>query len=389
LGESELLLEGEDSLITASQSFIFSRSIVDKKWVEEIFIQSKSWCEDKKVNFLLGLPFGEDTFKILSQLDGNIDAKYWKKIKRYNLADKDIGKINWVLEKLLLYERPLAALDVASCVSYSSSPKVLLDCRLLADILQKIAFSPLGYKIKNTNQIQHRIYKTIEYIQEQKQLSEEEIRQIEWIYLPMLRFCSIKSKYLEKEILNNPEFFSQIVSFVFKGEKDKEDTDERLKQLRAKNALILLNLISKIPGQKEDCTVDAEKLREWVYKARAYLETMGRIEIGDYQIGKVLSNSPLGTDKIWPHESVRDLIEELQNPDIEEGLEVEKKNSREATTRFIFDGGKQERELTAKYDEQVKMIMLKWPRTSEILRSLKRAYELDASWHDSRADLIN
>ncbi len=379
--ESEIMdwLEGEDSLIDASQSFIFSCSIIDKKWVEKVFNQSKNWNEDKKVNFLLGLPFGEDAFNALSQLDRSIDEKYWKKIKRYNLADRDIEKINWVLEKLLLYERPLAALDVASRISYSSSSNVMLDCRLLVDTLRKIALNLLDYEITNNDQTRHRIYKTIEYIQKQRQLSEEDIRQIEWIYLPILRFSSIKPKCLEKEILSNPEFFSQIVSFVFKGKKDKEDTDEKLKQLLAEHGLILLNLISTIPGQNEDCTVDAEKLREWVHKAREYLETMGRMEIGDYQIGKVLSNSPLGTDNIWPHESVRDLIEELQNSDIEEGLEVEKKNSREATTRFIFDGGTQERELAAKYDDQVKLIRLKWPRTSEILRNLRRDYELDAS----------
>jgi len=391
--ESELLnwLESEDALKAASQSFILSCAIADRNWVKVVFDQSKNWSEDKIVNFLSGLPFNKDTFDILSQLDGKITEKYWREINSFNLVGRDLGKINWVLEQLLLYGRPIEALSVASNFFYDSNPSVSLDCRLLADILQKIAVNPGDYENKTISQVQNDILEAIEYVQKQKQLPEKEIIQIEWIYLPLLRLNSFKPKYLEEEILNNAEFFSLLVSFVFKSNKDKkekENVDEKTEKFRAKNALMLLNLVSSIPGQREDCTIDVEKLREWVHKARGHLELMGMMEVGDYQIGKVLSNSPTGSDNIWPHESVRDLIEELQNPDLENAIKIEKMNSRGATTRFVFDGGKQEKEIAEKYSVQAETIKLRWSRTSEVLRSLKRSYDSDASKYDSEVELI-
>ena len=66
----------------------------------------------------------------------------------------------------------------------------------------------------------------IEYIQEQEELTRDEIAQIEWLYLQTFRFEQVKPRYLEEEIINNPGFFAQLVMWIFRpdeGEREKED----------------------------------------------------------------------------------------------------------------------------------------------------------------------
>jgi hypothetical protein len=146
-------------------------------------------------------------------------------------------------------------------------------------------------------------------------------------------------------------------------------------------------MISEIPGQQQN-SINSEKLREWVYKARERLERLGILQIGDSHIGTILSNSPPGNDGIWPHEAVRDLIEELKNPVLEDAFKTGKWNLRGATTRLTFDGGKQERDLAKKYHDYAEKLTLQWPRTSEILRCLERSYEHGADIEDWDVDLL-
>lgn len=398
--ESELLdwLEtDESSLITASQSFVFWCAIVDESWVNLVSNQCSYRSKDWITNFLLGSPFRQYTFKILNQVDTEIATAYWRKVTHYYLIDNDLGLINWVVEQLLINGRPLNALD-ATCVFYGSRHDFSLDCNLLVNALKQIAFmgssnsEHLTTKIKQISDIQTRdrsILKAIEYIQEQGQLLKEEVANIEWIYLQLLKYNSlesIKPLYLEKEILDNPEFFVHILSLVF-NPNDEGELSATSKKTRADKVWLLLSMISGIPGQQEN-SVNSEKLREWVYKAREQLEKLKILRIGDGQIGTILSNSPLGNDGIWPHEAVRDLIEDLKSPVLEDAFETGKWNLRGGTTRFLFDGGKQERDLAKKYHYYAKKLTLQWPRTSEILRRLERSYERHGDREDWNAELF-
>ena len=89
---------------------------------------------------------------------------------------------------------------------------------------------------------------------------------------------------------------------------------------------------------------------------------------------------------MWPHEAVRDLIEELASQHIETGMEVEVRNSRGVTSRGMYDGGDQERSLADKYSQWAEATQARWPRTSAMLRRLAESYERDARRHDIDAE---
>ena len=390
--ENEILtwLESEeDGLLFVARSFVSACANIDKGWLKNVTEQSGSWSNDKFTNFLLGLPFSQDTFEVLCKAEIEIQKQYWEKVNYYFLHDKGREKGNWVVEQLFLNGRPLAAIDAAAHVLHGS-PKESLDCHLLGDVLKKIVVDPSDKEKISISNVRYDILKTIEYIQDQEELTRAEIAQIEWMYLRILRFESVKPRYLEEDIINNPAFFAQLVSWLFKpdkGEREVEDIDEESLKNRAENAWELLRTISVLPGRQDDGSVDSEKLREWVLRAREQLDLAGRKKIGDDQIGQILSKSSPGADGIWPHEAVRDLIEELQCRELEEAMGTGIRNSRGVTTRSPYEGGGQERELAKKYREQAQKIKLQWPRTSELLRRLERSYEREADWEDRGVEL--
>src|SRR5205807_1300536 len=99
----------------------------------------------------------------------------------------------------------------------------------------------------------------------------------------------------------------------------------------ARNAYSLLSEWRLLPGRRDDGSVDADELRAWVGDARARLREARRLRVGDIYIGKVLAASPPDTDGAWPCEAVRDVLEEVQSPQIESGMRTEIFNSLGAT----------------------------------------------------------
>ena len=84
--ESELMdwLESdEESLIIASQSFILWCAILDESWGNLVSNQYNYRNKDWIVNFLLGLPYGKNTFEILNRMYMEVTEVYSKKVNRY------------------------------------------------------------------------------------------------------------------------------------------------------------------------------------------------------------------------------------------------------------------------------------------------------------------
>lgn len=76
-------------------------------------------------------------------------------------------------------------------------------------------------------------------------------------------------------------------------------------------------------------------LRRWVRSARLAFVDSDRDDIGDEQVGRVLSASPEGSDGIWPAEPVRELIEMIGSTRIETGLHTGIVNTRGITSRGV------------------------------------------------------
>jgi hypothetical protein len=159
-----------------------------------------------------------------------------------------------------------------------------------------------------------------------------------------------------------------------------------LMNLSAESARELLNTLSALPGSNGD-VIDPQKLNKWVDRARELLETVGRPNVGDHQIGQYMARCPEGTDGIWPHEAVRNVVERIKSNDLEAGIAISKVNSRGLTWRSPYDGGKLERDLETKFANDAKQLALTYPRTAGILRNLANDFRWQAQHNDKEVEL--
>jgi hypothetical protein len=110
---------------------------------------------------------------------------------------------------------------------------------------------------------------------------------------------------------------------------------------------------------------------------------------GDERIGKLLSHAPQDIDGIWPHKSVRELLEEIDSKVLESGMHSGKFNQRGVTQRAPLEGGRQEREIAKTYRNWEKAVASKWPNTARLLKSLADTYESLAGVHDVSAEKLD
>lgn len=194
-------------------------------------------------------------------------------------------------------------------------------------------------------------------------------------------------KVLYTALANQPEFFVDLAKRVYRGKSETpREQDDHAAGL-ARQAWWILNGWTGFPGLTADGQIDSGVLVEWVKTARLLFSESDRADIGDELIGQTFAHASAGADDIWPPEPIRDLIEIVGSQELENGVRLGRFNSRGVTTRGAYEGGKQERDLAAKYGAWGQAVKTKAPRTARILRNLADDYDRDARREDIRADI--
>jgi hypothetical protein len=194
------------------------------------------------------------------------------------------------------------------------------------------------------------------------------------------------SDALYRALGRDSEDFVNMVSAIYRGEGESKRTLTESEKAFAHLSFSVLRAWPKLPGLRDDGTIDAQHLTEWVRTARLALSDTGRGSIGDEQIGQILAASPVGADGAWPAEPVREIIESIGNARIDTGVSIGKTNQRGVTSRDIFEGGEQERALEREYRDMAVTLGTRWPRTARILRGIADGYKAEARQNDARAE---
>ncbi|MCU4137456.1 MAG: Plasmid maintenance system antidote protein VapI [Thermodesulfobacteria bacterium] len=113
---------------------------------------------------------------------------------------------------------------------------------------------------------------------------------------------------------------------------------------------------------------------EWITYVREKCAHIGCLPFCNETIGKILSHSPIGKDGIWPHEAVREVIEEISSKEMERGIEISIYNQHGIVSKSLGEGGKQERELAEKYNQFAEALKFKYPRTAAMLKRIAEGY---------------
>lgn len=384
-------LDIDDKFGEFSKGFFITLSLNKYEEAKNIIIETKNWSSIKKAKFLLCMPLTTETLELVDSIPEEGRQHFWSNLNHYIVPDKQVELVSSIASKLLENNRPRAAIQALAQLFYRSQNLSELDSNLVANILMGIATNPSESNRISIQDVCHYILEAMEFLQDAGTISEKDICDIEWLYLIFFRYEAFLPHYLMKNVAENPSYFAQLVMWIYRRDDNKqdpiEDIAEELLIQRAKIAYRLLEKVSILPGQTGD-KINQSALEEWIKKARGSLEEAGRLDIGDFKIGEYLSTCPKGTDGIWPHESVRDIIKQVKSEKLERGIICGHRNSRGMTLRRLYDGGEKERSLAEKYASDVESIRFDWPRTADLLNSIAQSYEIEADANDISVEIM-
>jgi hypothetical protein len=363
------------------------------EWAAEVLANHADWGTETAGLFLRALPVSPEVWSLAASQGPDVEAAYWTAVHPFALPSEGEEALD-AAKKLLAVERPRAALHLFRQMTYRNDEAVPND--LLADALD-MAIRTADAPFDGTTV--HDIGELLDQL-DAAGYNPERLAQLEWAYLPLFRFDRRRSGVLHRELAQNPKFFVDMLSLVFRGRGEEPTELTRTEQNRASSAHTLLESWRTIPGQGDNGAIDAEALNAWVDEARRLLSKANRSEVGDQYIGRVLRYGPDpvvvpsdasdadGTPlRVWPAEVIRDVIERVESEDLETGFALEVYNSRGTTSRGMTDGGDQERVLVRTYRQYATQVGAMYPRTAALLKRIAESYLRDAERYDRDAAL--
>lgn len=379
-------LYDEESKITFVHSFIYRKSIKEGfDWVKVLFsdLQEKGYSHQALSNILIPINQNQELWDFISTLNEEIQNLYWQNVRPHFYHISDAEKVFGV-EMLLIHKRFFSAIDIAS-----HFPKVI-PTNLLAEMLRRAGTEESSETIRFKG---YEIERIFEEIDNREDIEKSTLIQLEWLYLPILDSYGTRRNpiNLEEELANNPDFFIDVLKWIYLPkdktllEEERKGISDEVIESRAKQSYHLLNSWKKIPGMKDDNSIDEVELKSWIDKVRELARGVSRLEVADMQIGKVLAQYPENIPE-WPQETIFKIIEEINSDSIKSNYSSALFNKRGSSSRGAFDGGDIEREKAAYFEKLEKDFKNKYPNVAEIFKRLCDGYLLDAKRMDDEAE---
>ncbi|MCK6613720.1 MAG: hypothetical protein L6Q47_05740 [Ignavibacteriaceae bacterium] len=379
-------LYDEKSLLGFVHNFIYRKSIAENfDWIKALFnkLQENEFSNRALSNILVPLDPNQRLWDFVDSLNEEIQKEYWQNVNPYYYGTTDSEKIIGI-ENLLKYKRYFSAIDIAS-----HFPKVI-PSNILAEMLIKAATEEASEPLKLAG---YEIAEVFKELNNRTDVEKETLIHLEWLYLAILTPYKEGGgvKYLEEELANNPEFFVEVLKCIYRPKDETIAEKERARipdveyKNRAEQAFRLLYAWKKIPGMKEDNTIDEAVLRGWIDKARILAEKASRLHNADVEIGRILAKDPEDVMQ-WPQEIILQIIEELNTDELKSGYSAEMYNKRGFSTRGAFEGGDIEREKAAYFEKLANDFKYKYPSVAEIFKQMQIGYLAEAKTRDEEAE---
>lgn len=361
-------------------------------WAAGLISRAKdeAWGEPALLTILRAIPFQRWTWEAVALLSAEIQDIYWRQAPMLWMSD-DSDDVAYVIRKLISVGRARHALPLAG-----RSKQIHLPSELLVEVLLEAAQQPFKSN-GDTNEAtmyRHYVAETLLLLDERDDVSMDAFVALEWTYLPVLEHSRRPAKVLLRALSEQPALFIDLLRAVFKASEESgvievQPEDPERARTTARQAYRLLELWDRLPGTRDDGSIDGEVLEMWIKEARSLAKMAGRERHADRQIGTMLSGSLVGSDGNWPAEAVRDVIELFRSKPMIEGFLIGKGNRRGVTRRSPRDGGSLERQEAAKYRNWAKSIAYEHPYTAKALNALADSYDEQARHHDEDAERLD
>jgi hypothetical protein len=377
------LLDSDSQSLRALAEGWARRTMLDKgvAWLRTSLNRPEMSKLSRRKALALAAPANSATWDALGDIDPSLSDAYWKEVGIWNVENADVDR---AVQELLHHHRPWVAVDLLAFAAHGHNDGQAAEVKpaLVAKVLDRAVAAELDTQSQSPG---YEVGVLLDYL-EKKGYADDELARYEFLFFSLLEHHR-EPRALYSALRESPDLFIDLVKRVYRGKNERRRQLNERDAALAQHAWRILENWRQVPGRRENGTIDAKQLDSWVQEARLAFADSDRADIGDEQIGAVLSASPEGSDGIWPAEAVRDLIERIGSTSIESGLHVGLRNSRGITSRGVYDGGDQERALAVKYRDWARECSSQWPRTSRMLRNIADSYEREAHMHDVDAEI--
>lgn len=363
-----LIIEN-DVLIQFMNGFVWARFQNNGyQWVDGL--DGAKWSREQKCQFLVFLPFDDETWSRAADWLELEENNYWEKVTVNPYHTE--GDLAHAIDKLLEFSRPIAAVD---CLFVRLHKKLHLDqektVRALLDALA-------SDEPRNTMD-HYYVTELIKALQDDINTDPDELFRVEWAYLPLLdRHGDAEPKVLEQRLVNQPEFFCEVISLIYrpKDEEPSEEVDEG-RQVIASNAWRLLHDWKRPPGLQDDGSFSATEFREWLAMVRKSCSESGHLAVAMIKVGEVLLYCPEDPSGLWINEEVAKELNSKEADEMRSGFRTEVYNSRGA--HWIDPSGQPEGDLAQKWRARAEAVEgVGYARFGAVLRSLADSYDREA-----------
>ena len=342
-------------------------------WIDDLL--AKDWTEEQKAKVLILLPFeGKIWARVENILSEEYQKFYWKNVETFFCKPEDNMTIP--VEKLLKYNKAISAINYIAHMN-------LLDDNNHFD--ENLALRVLSQAHKNPSEIhklnQNLVINLIERLQKSSIIDQDALFIVEWQFLSLLgKFSMASPVTLEKKLASDPQFFVEVLSFVFRSESEKEDTDiveiDEQANLLARNAYALLSNWTRCPGTMDDDSFDADVFKEWLREALRIAQHEGYSGVAQSQIGRILVRAPSDPSGLWIHEVVAEALDERNAQAMRSGYTAGLFNQ-----RGVYSPTEGKEELKLAEDNREKADALderSFSRFATSMREFAQGYERDA-----------
>lgn len=347
-------------------------------WIKQLPLGT--WNPKQAATVLEFLPHERSTWNFVADRGSLIEAEYWRMARPY--VQGEANDVEYVVRKLISVGRAASALDVLGMATTRKvsfpGPKLL---ELFESTLQTLSTERRPMHASMVEDVFAELQKSTD-------VDASRMASLEWLLLPALR-GQMAPRALERALSQQPAFFVDMLVLHFRPKHRDKSKDAELpkdKKDQAQRAAILLGDWKRLPGTRDDGSVDPAALLLWVREARKRAKEADRIEVCDIMLGKVFAYAPEDPDGSWPCLAVRELLEEANSVDLEQGLGTGIVNKRGIYSKSPTDGGRQERALAERYEAYALKAQTRWPRTAAVLRRIVTDYKEQARREDAEVE---
>ncbi|HUN86138.1 MAG TPA: helix-turn-helix domain-containing protein [Terracidiphilus sp.] len=356
------------------------------QWSESVLelATKERWSEAAITSFLLALPSEGKVWMKVASFGDSVRKAYWQRTNfiPYNESVKD---------KLYAIEQMVDVGRARDLVDRLAGSAKGIPTSTIVDVLAAAATSPWPEDGNAAVMSQWGVAELLKVLDADESLEDAVVARLEWVYLALLEHSQRTPIVLHRFMAADPGFFVQVLSAIFRAHSEsapKLHEPSKQEKAMATQAFRLLESWRTVPGNSSS-GLDADALKAWVREAHRLAVQAERGAVGDQYIGRALSFSPIGSDGIWPHEAVRNIIEDMRNAHMEKGMSIGVFNQQGVTSRLMTTGGTIERDKAKRYHAWSDATKIEWPRTSAVLKDIARSFENTARHHDDHAERVD